>query len=130
MTVALNFPRSTQVPAPSSADSVILKDPQGVERPVPVKEGRAVYLGDQAGFYELRADSGDEAVETMFAANLANPQESRIEPVKELKIAGKTAGALHGFVAGVRREIWIYLLLAVVIASAVEWFTYHRRITV
>jgi len=31
---------------------------------------------------------------------------------------------------GVRRELWIYFLLAVLGMSAVEWFTYHRRVTV
>jgi hypothetical protein len=119
-----------QVPAPSAAESVILHDPEGRERRVPVKEGRAVYLGDQAGFYELRALGEENGSETMFAANLANPKESHIAPAAELELAGRSAGTLQGFVTGVRREIWIYLLLAVVIVSAVEWFTYHRRITV
>jgi Ca-activated chloride channel family protein len=119
-----------QVPAPSAARTALLKDPAGAERPVPVKQGRAIYLGDQAGFYQLTVPSESEKLTTMFAANLANPEESRIEPVKELQLAGKQAGALQGFVPGVRREIWIYLLLAVVIVSALEWLTYHRRITV
>jgi hypothetical protein len=30
----------------------------------------------------------------------------------------------------VRREIWIYLLLAVALLTALEWATYHRRLTV
>jgi hypothetical protein len=30
----------------------------------------------------------------------------------------------------VRRELWIYLLLAAVMLTAIEWATYHRRITV
>jgi len=29
-----------------------------------------------------------------------------------------------------RREIWLYLLLAAVIVSTIEWFTYHKRVTV
>lgn len=29
-----------------------------------------------------------------------------------------------------RREIWIYLLIAAVILTAIEWATYHRRVTV
>ncbi len=119
-----------QVPAPSGARSALLKDPAGDQRPVPVKQGRAIYLGDQAGFYQLTVPSESEKLTTMFAANLANPDESRIEPAKELRLAGKQAGALQGFVPGVRREIWVYLLLAVLIVSALEWLTYHRRITV
>lgn len=119
-----------QIPAPSGARSALLEDPAGNERPVPVKQGRAIYLGDQAGFYRLTVPSDSEKLTTMFAANLANPDESHIAPVKELRLAGKQAGALQGFVPGVRREIWIYLLLAVVIVSVLEWLTYHRRITV
>jgi hypothetical protein len=28
-----------------------------------------------------------------------------------------------------RRELWFYMLLAAVALVAIEWFTYHRRIT-
>ena len=35
-----------------------------------------------------------------------------------------------GFTLGVRREIWIYLLLAAALLTALEWVTYHRRVTV
>ena len=35
-----------------------------------------------------------------------------------------------GFQVGVRREIWIYLLIAVALLTALEWATYHRRVTV
>jgi hypothetical protein len=35
-----------------------------------------------------------------------------------------------GFQAGIRREIWLYLLAAVLVVSVIEWITYHRRITV
>jgi hypothetical protein len=30
----------------------------------------------------------------------------------------------------VRRELWIYLLLAALLLTFIEWITYHRRITV
>ena len=50
--------------------------------------------------------------------------------MKELVIDGKKAGALGGFQIGVRRELWIYLLLAALLLTLIEWITYHRRITV
>ncbi|MBL8743941.1 MAG: hypothetical protein JNK04_22690, partial [Myxococcales bacterium] len=75
--------------------------------------------------------TGDDApYQTEFAANLADPFESTIAPKKELTIGDKSAGEVSGFSVGVRREIWAYLLLAVVAISAIEWLTYHRRITV
>jgi Ca-activated chloride channel family protein len=119
-----------RIPAPSGAQSAILTDPSGRQHRVPVQEGRAVYLGDRAGFYKLSVPNHGESTESMFAANLANPQESQIEPVPELKLGSKVGGALEGFVPGVRRELWVYLLLVLVIVSVIEWFTYHRRITV
>lgn len=117
------------IPASSAADTATLELPDGTKRTVPVKDGRAVFLGQQAGFYKL--STGTAAEETsMFAANLSDPTESAIAPVKELKVDGKTAGEVGEFKVGVRREIWIYLLAAVLLITAVEWLTYHRRVTV
>ncbi|MBS2014218.1 MAG: VWA domain-containing protein [Deltaproteobacteria bacterium] len=114
---------------------------QASEMLVPVHEGRAVYLGEHAGFYELTGDGaeapppapgggGPTSTRSAFAANLLDADESAIEPAKELVVDGKKAGTLSGFQIGVRREIWIYLLLAAIVLTAIEWFTYHKRITV
>jgi len=118
------------IPAPTGAEVATLKGPDGKPKSVPVKEGRAVYLGDQAGFYELSVKTEPEPTLSMFAANLSNIAESRITPVDTLELAGKTAAMPSGFDPGMRREIWLYLLLAAAIVSTIEWITYHRRITV
>ncbi|WP_394839365.1 VWA domain-containing protein [Pendulispora rubella] len=129
-----------RVPVSTQATEATLALPGGATERVPVHEGRAVYLGERAGFYELTA--GDTAStpeqpapisganKTAFAANLLDAEESTIAPVPELVVDGKTAGKVEGFHVGVRREIWIYLLLAAVLLTALEWATYHRRITV
>lgn len=119
-----------RIPAPSQLEVAKLIDPSGVERTVPVQEGRAVFLGQRAGVYTLRSDEGGEKYETMFAANLVDSTESRIEPQKTLKIGDTEAGEVTGFTVGVRRELWAYLLFAVIAISLVEWLTYHRRVTV
>ncbi len=77
-----------------------------------------------------RQASTSTSVKAAFAANLLDAEESTIEPAKELVIDGKKAGELGGFQIGVRREIWIYLLIAAIILTAIEWITYHRRLTV
>jgi hypothetical protein len=115
-----------RLPVGASVTQVSLKRPDGVMQPVPVHEGRAVLVGEQSGFYELTA--GDET--TMFAANLLDTAESTIAPRDTLAVGSTEAGAVAGFHAGVRREIWIYLLLCAVLLSAIEWATYHRRVTV
>ena len=116
------------VPAPGHADSATLKLPGGAKVQIPVRAGKAVYLGEQAGFYRL--DFPGEPEPVLFAGNLSDPAESRIEPVKTLALGGKPAAKVAGFTPGVRRELWIYLLGLVLLVSVVEWFTYHRRVTV
>lgn len=131
-----------RVPVVTQTGQAKLKTPAGEELLVPVHEGRAVYLGERSGFYELAGTEGMDPTKTeggketaptttaTFAANLLDAEESSIEVAKELVVDGKKAGELSGFQIGVRREIWIYLLVAAVLLTAIEWITYHRRITV
>jgi Ca-activated chloride channel family protein len=122
-----------RIPVAGDITRASLKTPDGSTEIVPVREGRAIVLGEHAGFYELTPEAipgGPPAQVTAFAANLLDSDESAIEPASEITVDGKTAGKLEGFHVGVRREIWIYLLLAALILTAIEWATYHRRITV
>ncbi|MBX3221080.1 MAG: VWA domain-containing protein [Labilithrix sp.] len=150
-----------RVPVVTQTGQARLKTPGGEELLVPVHEGRAVYLGERAGFYELAGADGSDptkgldpakgldapdapapqakdaadkdgvpATTAAFAANLLDAEESSIEAAKELVVDGRKAGTLSGFQIGVRREIWIYLLIAAIVLTAIEWITYHRRITV
>lgn len=122
-----------RIPVAGDVTRASLKTPQGTTEIVPVREGRAVVLGEHAGFYELSPEAlagGPPAQITSFAANLLDQDESAITPATEITVDGKTAGQLEGFHVGVRREIWIYLLLAAIILTALEWSTYHRRLTV
>ncbi len=119
-----------RIPAPSTAETATLEGPDGKKHVIPVKEGRAVYLGDQAGFYKLTTGSGSEATTLMFAANLSDPEESHIAPVEKLALQKTPAARPSGFIPGVRRELWLYLLMGALALSTLEWFTYHRRLTV
>jgi len=119
-----------RIPVPSSLDSATVSDPRGAQHLVPVKEGRAVYLGEEAGFYKLSAGSGSDSVSSEFAANLSDLAESRITPVTELSIGRQKAAPVSIGKAGAKRELWVYLLAVVLGLSVIEWVTYHRRITV
>ncbi|HRG96490.1 MAG TPA: VWA domain-containing protein [Polyangiaceae bacterium] len=125
-----------RVPLVTESARAELQLPDRRKELVPVFEGRAVYLGAQAGFYELTAPdakpggSGAEAGKTSFAANLLDRDESTLVQTADLVVDGQKASAVEGFTVGVRREIWIYLLIAAVILTAIEWATYHRRLTV
>jgi hypothetical protein len=117
-----------RIPAPSKLKSATLVDPQEQRRTVPVREGRALTFGDQAGFYQLLT-GGSEPPWT-FAANLVDALESDITPKDSLSIQGQNAGPPGEFKAGVRRELWLYLVLGALALSLAEWFSYHRRLTV
>jgi hypothetical protein len=119
-----------RIPAPSSVDSATVIDPHGRQHVVPVKEGRAVYLGEEAGFYKLSVGVGSEAVTSEFAANLSDLSESRITPQAELSIGQKKAAPVSMGTPASKHELWVYLLAAVLGLSLIEWITYHRRITV
>jgi hypothetical protein len=118
------------IPASTNVKTAKLELPTGAKQTVPIKDGRAVFLGQQAGFYALTLGEGESAETTKFAANLSDPFESAIEPKKELSIGATKSGEVEGFTIGVRRVIWVYLLAGVLAAMAIEWLTYHRRWTV
>jgi hypothetical protein len=128
-----------RIPAGGATSQAVVTMPDGSKQPVAVHDGRAVLLGQKAGFYSLAgaspvAGAGTPDAEAdkpvAFAANLLDADESSIAPQDKLVVDGKSAGELTGFHLGVRREIWVYLLLAVALLTALEWATYHRRVTV
>ncbi len=118
------------VPVPRGAETATLIAPNGEERTVPIVDGRAVASGRRAGFYTLRTRTESGDVDDVFAANLGPSQEAVIEPAERLSIGGVRARAPEIGHAGVRTELWMILVLAALGAIAIEWFTYHRRITV
>jgi Ca-activated chloride channel homolog len=118
-----------RLPVVGGGAQATLKRPDGTTQTIPVHEGRAVVLGEQAGFYELRTGGGQDAAMS-FAANLLDASESAIAPQDKLVVGATESGPVAGFRVGVRRDIWIYLLLIAALLTAIEWATYHRRVTV
>ncbi|MBN1609612.1 MAG: VWA domain-containing protein [Polyangiaceae bacterium] len=112
------------------AESATLVDPHKKVRVIPVRDGRATHFGELAGYYTLRISGTDAAAPLLLAANLASPEESAIAPRPQLALGGGSARPLGRFSAGVRRELWLYLVLGAVLLSIIEWITYHRRVTV
>ncbi len=82
--------------------------------------GKTVFETAEPGLYA--ATLGDTRVHV--AVNLANPDFSDIN--RSVFKTGRTA-ATEPF--RLRRELWFYMLLAAAALISVEWFTYHRRIT-
>jgi len=124
-----------RVPVEGAAKQASLKLPDGSLERVAVHDGHAVLLGEKAGFYELTTTSDAkgaapaEAIPT-FAANLVDASESAIAPRDKLVVDGRSAGQLVGFHLSAQRDAWASLILAAVLLTAIEWATYHRRVTV
>ncbi len=119
-----------RIPAGASAEYATVKMPDGATQRVAVHEGRAVLEGERSGFYQLVPGGRPDEPAVPFAANLLDARESAIAPQDRLVVDGKEAGELPPFHLGVRRDIWVYLLLAAVLLTALEWGSYHRRVTV
>jgi hypothetical protein len=92
-----------------------------------VRNGVASFFGESVGFYELQAN---REVVSRFAANFVDPHESSLDVRSELTYGAAVAAAPAGFSPGLRREVWGILLMVVLALSIVEWFTFHRRVTV
>jgi hypothetical protein len=119
------------IPVPPTATHATVIGPDEREYTVPVAEGRALFAGTHAGIYTVRTEGADGAVlEDSFAVNVGAQSETRIEPTERLAVGSTAAGQVTAGAVGVRRELWLYLLAAVLLILGVEWFTYHRRYTV
>ncbi len=111
--------------------TLTLRGPLGTgveqESVVTVQDGRALVFGDRAGFFELKGESGS----VRFASSLLRTAEARLAPRAELTLeGGRKVSPPPAFTARAERPLWFWLVLVVFGVSFVEWWTYHRRITV
>ncbi len=127
--------------------AVEIKTPDGTSLVAPVMDGLASFYPPQVGFYQLILRDPTSATATslttpastapastapvlMLAANLASATESDITPSAELKIGQQTLQAPAAFAVTRSQKLWIYFIMLAGLLMAVEWITYHRRITV
>ena len=82
--------------------------------------GKTVFQTGEPGLYA--ATQGDDRVHV--AVNLANPAFSDVN--RSVFKTDSKAAEQHYWL---RRELWFYMLFAAVVLISIEWFTYHRRIT-
>jgi hypothetical protein len=83
-------------------------------------QGSTVFEAPAAGLYVVQGDTTH-----YIAVNLANRQSSAIND-SHIKPASGSPVQLPFL----RHEIWFYLLIAALLLFGLEWFTYHKRITV
>jgi hypothetical protein len=82
--------------------------------------GKTVFVANEPGLYS--GTQGDTRVHV--AVNLAN---LALSDVNRSVFKSGGSGSAQRF--WLKRELWFYMLTAAVLLIGVEWFTYHRRIT-
>ncbi len=91
----------------------------------PVRIGNSRFTPMRVGFQQIGGE--------WIAVNLQSREESRIRPSRTLTLNRVIASTPPSSMATnwiPRREIWASLVLAALLLSLVEWWTYQRRITV
>ena len=82
--------------------------------------GKTIFQTNEPGLYA--ATQGDQRMH--IAVNLANPTFSDVN--RSVFKTDRAAAAQHYWL---RRELWFYMLMGALVLIGIEWFTYHRRIT-
>ncbi|MEZ4400526.1 MAG: VWA domain-containing protein [Kofleriaceae bacterium] len=137
------YPTGTRLRIPldglAGLTEVTVVDPLGHRGQAPVVDGAVTLVTHQIGIHQIIAyppgtppDAADATPLASFevATNLSSPAESRIAPAVDLVLSGRTLEAPPTFAVSARRDLWLYLVLAVIGLLCIEWITYHRRITV
>ncbi len=115
-----------RVALPVGVTRAVVSPPGGSVFIAPMLEGRAVFLGTHEGFYRVHAGATD----VLIAGNLFDPMESQCAPRATLTVGDHRASPPRPGHPGVRRELWIYLLMLALGILVIEWATWHRRVTV
>ncbi len=82
--------------------------------------GRTIFEAPEPGLYS--ATSGDTRIQ--IAVNLGNKAFSNVN--SSVFTDERAAVSAPNWL---RRELWFYMLFAAILLISVEWFTYHRRVT-
>jgi hypothetical protein len=97
-----------------------IRNIEGSDIPSQQQLGRTVFEASEPGLYA--ASQGDSRVHV--AVNLANQTFSDVN-----RSVFKTDRGAASTEYWLRRELWFYMVLAAIALISLEWFTYHRRIT-
>lgn len=125
LALRLGVPRRVQLDGSAGAVQVTL--PGQPPRQTTIRDGRLQLVAETRGFVELRL--ADQRTLTL-PASLLDPEESLRPMATSLQLDGQPIGGPLEGRSGLPVELWpLFVLLALGLA-AIEWWTYHRRVTV
>jgi hypothetical protein len=114
----------------AAARAATLRLPDGEKVLLPVHEGHALYHGQRVGFYEVER-AGEGQAPLLLSANLADATESAARFRQTLSLGeGPPLPAPEVGRSAIKRVLWPYLILTLLLLLCLEWWTYQRRWTV
>lgn len=123
----------------AAAPSLWWHAPAQPPQAVAAHAGKLEFWSEQVGLHAItgsaravapRPAASQRAEVRWVAANLTSAAESRIEPPAELQLGDR---ALSGAVEPVpprSDDVWVWLVGAWLLLASIEWWTFHRRVTV
>jgi len=126
---------------PAGATDIKMRTPDGVEQAVASSTDGSIAFGPlaRAGVYELTWNGPggptDEAGEggrmrRVFAANLADPEESDVAAVDTIELANQPVAATGDGSSVADMKLWPWLILFALAFVMFEWFIYNRKVYV
>jgi hypothetical protein len=103
--------------------SATITTPTGDAQEVAARDGSIIFADTmRVGAYQVKDSQG-------FAASLLSEAESNTAPRDSIKTrTGEVSGQVETFKS--EREAWRWVALAVLAVLTIEWWVYHRRITI
>ncbi len=126
---------------PAGATDIKMRTPDGLEQAVASSTDGSVAFGPlaRAGVYELTwngpggpTDEPGEGgrMRRVFAANLADPEESDVAAVDTIELANQPVAASGDGSAVADMKLWPWLILFALAFVMFEWFIYNRKVYV
>ena len=81
----------------------------------------------RVGVYTVEAPGGPRR---LYAVNLLDAEESRIEPQDQIKFSGVTIAAQDQMVQRANVPLWPMLVLAALVLVCLEWLAYNLRVRI
>ena len=109
---------------PPDTESLSVIRPDGSSTQLEIQEGRVTYADTaQLGVYRV---TWGEDQSFSFAVNLANPQESDIQPAESLPLLEGASDGEATTTRQARREWWRPLAAIALVILVIEWLVYNR----
>jgi len=115
----------------ADTSAIVVERPDGETQSFEATAAPLVYADTETlGLYRVTLE-GDDALQGggVFAVNLFAPEESRIAPSDTITLGETAIGATVEEEAVGQREFWPWLALVGLLVLLLEWYVYHRGLT-